>query len=169
MLKDYFKRSVKHLLEMLDSWVGWLLMALSQVLAVAHVKAGIIALGVVFVFDFITGVAASYSIWREVKAQQSVYFLESRKMRNSLLKACTYLLFICMSWLVWYLFINGTVQLPMSDISVNIIEISIGICIAIECWSILENMKRLGFDLLAKISRVFKGFWKLFKIIKTGE
>lgn len=148
-------------MEILNSAAGWVLIVLSQFLAIDGVHVGLMMLVVVFLVDYATGLGASWAE-RHTRESSSPFFLQSKKMRDSLLKACTYLLFIFMSWVMWYLFFDGTVTLPISTKPINIISITIGVCIAVEMWSILENMKRMGFDLLGKIVRTFKTFWKTY-------
>lgn len=73
-----------------------------------------------------------------------------------------------MAAIMYKMFFDGSIHLPLSNREANIIEISFGICIAVECWSILENMKRLGFNLLGSITKAFKGFYGALKAVK-GE
>lgn len=153
--------------ELIGSVWGWLLLLACQFFAIDGVRLGLLFLLLFFIIDYVTGLGAA---WRE-RGQNNAsapFFFESRKMRMSLLKACTYLMFILMSWMMWLLFFDGTVQLPVSTKEVNIIGITIGICIAIECWSILENCKRMGFDIIGGIATAFKGFWKSYKTITRG-
>lgn len=173
MLYQYFIKFFHVVFAMLTSLAGLIILAIGQVLALPGVDFGWKALLAVYLIDFITGVAASYKEWKEKKASgvqdaatASPYFFKSRSATHSLLKAITYILFIAMAWLMWKMFFDEGVQLPLSSHTVSIIQIAFGICIAIEGWSIIENMKRLGFDLIAKISNAFVGFWKAFRQIK---
>lgn len=149
---------------------GWIILIAAQVMVIDGVRSGTIVLGVVFLIDYITGMGASWKEWKQEKAAgekgMPPYFLQSNKLRKSLLKATTYLLFVGMSWVAWYLFFDGKIHLPLSSKEVNVISITFGLCIAVECWSILENMKRIGFDLIGQISKTVKGFWRGYKEIK---
>lgn len=167
MLYKFIGKFFDHLIHMFTTVYGMIVLAACQIMAIAGVKFGLITLGVVFLIDYITGLAAYYKSWKAAPGAKEPYFFQSRRARDSILKACTYFLFIGMSCVMWRMFFNGNINLPISDKQVNIIEIAFGICIAVECWSILENMKRLGFDLLARISKTFKGFWKSYKEIKN--
>lgn len=159
---------IQRFTELIGSVWGWIMIVLCQFFSIEGVSFGLLFLFVFFIIDYVTGLGAS---WKERKNQLSVppFFFESKKMRMSLLKACTYLLFIFMSWVMWFLFFDGTVHLPVSTKEINIIGITIGICIAIECWSILENMKRMGFDVLEKTMNLFKNLWKHYRTITHGN
>lgn len=162
-------RFVEQIADLLGSLYGWILLVLCQVFMISGVKAGLIGLGVVFIIDYITGLVASWTEWKAAKVKRSTYFLESKKFRKSLLKATTYFLFVGMSYLMWYLVFDGGVQLPVSNKEVNIITVAFGICIAIECWSILENMKRSGYDILGAFRTAFKGFLKTYNEVKKNQ
>lgn len=166
MLKDYVIKMLERISELASSVYGWIVLVLCQFLAIDGVQTSLILLLIMFTIDYVTGLSAA---WKEGKENDAPFFIESKKIRQSILKACTYLLFIFMSWMMWYLFFDGTVHLPVSTKEVNIISITIGICMAVEMWSVLENMKRLGFDLLAKVRKTFSGFWKAYKNISHHE
>lgn len=166
MLKDYVIKMLERISELASSVYGWIVLVLCQFLAIDGVQTGLILLLIMFTIDYVTGLSAA---WKEGKGKEndSPFFIESKKIRQSILKACTYLLFIFMSWMMWYLFFDGTVHLPVSTKDVNIISITIGICMAVEMWSVLENMKRLGYDFISKIHNAFTGFWDAFKKISN--
>lgn len=166
MIHNYMIRMMERLIEMLTSVIGWIVIALCQFLVIEGVRPGLSILGIVVVIDYVFGTCAS---WRERKtsiALPAPFFIESRKIRKSLLKAVVYMLFIFMSWVMWFLFFDAPVRLPVSTHDTNVISITIGICIAIEFWSILENAKRMGFDLIGRIVKTFKEFWKGYDEIK---
>lgn len=158
-----------HIIEMLSSGWGVLILVLSTafqaLFAIEGFKFSLICLGVLFICDFISGCWAS---WKEYEGAKSWSFFESKKFRESVTKACTYFLFVAMGWVMWKLFFDAPIPLPFSSKGVNVIQIFFGICIAIECWSILENMKRLGFDLIGRMTKTFKGIWKSINTLKNG-
>lgn len=169
-LYQYMARIIEQIVGLMSSFWGWMLIILGQLFMIEGVRAGLIGLGVVFMLDFITGLRASWIEHRRKKktGQMAPYFLQSDKIRKSILKATSYFIFVGMSWLMWYLFFDGTMNLPMSTKDVNIITIAFGICITIECWSVLENLKRMGFDFLGRIGKAFKGFWTGYRDV-NGE
>lgn len=163
------ERFIESLGNVLSSFWGWLILIGCQLFMIEGVQAGSIGLLVVFLVDFATGLFVSHKFWKaKPLAERPPYFIESGKIRRSMLKGITYLMFVAMSWLMWYLFFDGTTNLPMSSKEFNIISLAFGICIAIECWSVLENMKRLGYDILGGVGRAFKGFWKGYRDV-NGE
>ncbi|MCZ2393048.1 MAG: phage holin family protein [Chitinophagales bacterium] len=168
-MKIAFLRLWEQFLSLLGSFWGWVLLILCELVMIPGVKVGLIGLGVVFVLDYITGLSAYWIEWRKDKVKNDIetpYFFQSKKMRKSLVKAITYFLFVAMAWLMWFMFFDGTMRFPMSTREFNVINIAFGICIAIECWSILENMKRMGYDLIGAIGKAFKNFWKTYHVIK---
>lgn len=166
----YIQKFWQHIQELFTSFWGIIIVGINLFLAPAGVKSGLIALGVVFMIDFFTGLSASYKEYRKDKSELSApYFLQSKKLRHSILKACTYFVFIIMSWIMWRLFFNGEIPMPLSDKAINIIEAAFGLCIAVECWSIIENIKRLGFDLFGEILKAIKGFRSTGKELKGDE
>lgn len=168
-MKIAVQKFFTHIWEMLSSAWGVILLLVSTLIqslfSIEGFKFSLMALGVVFLVDFITGCWAS---WKEFKGQKSWSFFESKKFRESIAKAGTYFIFIGMGWILWKLFFDAPIKLPFSTKGVNIIQIFFGICIAIESWSILENMKRLGFDLIGRISKTAEGFWQTIKKVKNG-
>lgn len=163
------QRLIDKLILLMTNVKGVILLLLAQVLALQGVQTGFIALGIAFTFDFITGTAASWYENKKQNKKPKIYFIESRKLRRTIIKATTYLIFIMMSGGFYFLFFDGTFGLPISTKTFTIIEITFGMCIAVECWSILENFKRLGFDIVGKITNMAKHFWKSFNAVKSGE
>lgn len=153
--------------DLFSSFWGWLVFVVCQLFMIEGFRAGFVGLGVLFLLDFMSGIGASWvESKKEVLTSNAPYFIESKKIRGTLIKAVAYSLFIGMSYLMYVTFFNGTTGLPMSDKEFNIISICFGLCIAIECWSIIENVKRMGYDLIGALVKVFKGFWNTYEQIK---
>ena len=125
----------------------------------SNISSMLIILVVAIVLDFITGMIASYVQFKNGKTEKpKVYFIESSKIRNSIVKTLSYLLLIGLVALFEIAFF--TVNIPrLSEItfSKNLTgtEITIGICFLIEFWSILENFKRGGVDIVGKVVIIF--------------
>lgn len=154
--------------ELLTSIWGWLVLAVCQIFMVTGFKAGFIGLGILYFLDLASGVGAS---WVESKKDQeriksAPYFIESKKIRGTLVKAIVYFLFVFASYILYVTFFNGTTGLPMSDKEFNIVSITFALCMSIEIWSILENSKRMGYDVIGKLRKTFKGFWKVVDDVK---
>lgn len=169
-MKNSIIKFLTHVYELFTSVAGWISVTIGTLVnylfSIDGFKDNVVVFAIVFVVDFTTGCFAS---WKESCIKNKSWsFFSSRRFRDSINKGLTYLLFICMSYVVWILFHNEPIQLPLLTKKLNIIQIAFGICLAIEFWSILENMKRLGFDIIGKINATAKGFWKTTKSIK-GE
>lgn len=170
LMYQQFQKFISHIIEMCTSAWGIIILALSTLFQALFQIDGfqfsLVALGVLYVADFLTGCAAS---WKEANSIKSWTFFESKRFRESISKGVTYFVFIAMGWFLYKIFLDEPIPIPFSSKGVNVIQIFFGICIAIESWSILENMKRLGFDLIGKISTTFKGFWTAKKQITDEE
>jgi len=126
---------------------------------------------VAILLDFITGIIANYN---ESKRKQSKlyvdrYFLQSSKLRLSILKFITYGLAILIAFFIEYIFMIGEFKPHHLIQKVTFTTIVISFCCAIEIYSIFfENIKRMGFDIILKIKEIITQAWKLYKILK-GE
>ena len=120
----------------------------------------------IIVVDFMTGVLASYV--EHIKDPQPIkaYFIESSKIRKSIVKTVSYMVFIIIT-LVF------NVHLQVSEISVfgltsTLPVLSILICLGVELFSILENLKRSGFDLIGKVIDTVNFVVKLVSKVKKS-
>lgn len=156
------------LLAMSQSLFGWLLFGLSQLLSIGHIKMGVWVLLGVFIADFITGVTASFHEKKLNGERCSIYDFRSGKVRLSILKGVTYILFILLSWFFYVYMFDKALPMPGSTRAFTIPEIGVGICIAVESWSIIENFKRLGFDLIGKIQNIASKVWNVINTVKNG-
>ena len=108
--------------------------------------------------DFGSGMLASWVEYKEklkkgIDENHPPYFIESSKIRNSIVKAVVYMLFIGLFMLFEMVFfkINITQLESFTNRQFTGTEIVIIICFLVEFWSILENSKRAGFDIVGKI------------------
>jgi len=129
-----------------------------------------IVLVAAILFDFATGIWASYTEQRNNKAptSKSGWFIESAKLRSSVVKSVFYMLFILGSWAMECLFFDKKISFTgVSSQPFTIVEIVIGICIAIEMYSTLfENMKRAGYDIVAKVRKITKDVDSVVQSVK---
>lgn len=131
-------------------------------------KLALLFLSLALVADFVTGCWASWIECKQKEIQASVYFIESRKIRASFSKMITYGLLIAISWFLYVLFFDVLIGIPYSTKQFSLVELTIGLCISVELWSMIENMKRAGFDLIAKVQNIIKNAWQLFREVKGG-
>ncbi len=154
---------------MITTLKGWAVIALSQYVALSSTGKGILFLVLMFHLDLVTG---TYAAWYEAKQKAEkpkVYFIESAKLRKSVMKAVWYLFLIVGTWVLEHLYFDNAVGLPGSSKELTAHQVAIGICIAIEFWSNLENFKRCGFDIVAKIKGIALKIWSIIKVVKDGE
>tara|TARA_R110000744_G_scaffold376168_1_gene490242 strand:- start:430 stop:993 length:564 start_codon:yes stop_codon:yes gene_type:complete len=138
-------------------------MTILPVIAGMTIKSGVptmmLLLAAVILADFITGMIASYIEWKDGKVETpNVYFIESKKIRNTIVKSLSYLLFIAL--IAFFEVAFFTVNIPrlseiLSSKEFTGTEIAIGICVVIEFYSVLENFKRGGVDIIGKVKTVF--------------
>lgn len=136
--------------------------------ALSTVQLSLIFLFVAFIFDFITGIFASWVEWKNKKLKIQTYLIESVKLRKSIGKAITYMAVISFTYGLEALFFIKSFNLAVSDKQITVTLVAVGVCIAIEFFSIIENGKRSGFDLIEKINITAKNIWKTIRNIK-GE
>lgn len=154
---------------MLSHPAGLIILAGSITLAaLSTVQLSLIFLFVAFLFDFITGIFASWIEWKNKKLKIKTYLIESTKLRKSVGKAITYMAVISFTYGLELLFFIKSFNVAVSDQKITITLAAVGVCIAIEFFSIIENGARSGFDLIAKINSVAKSVWNIIRNVK-GE
>lgn len=136
--------------------------------ALSTVQLSLIFLFIAFAFDFLTGIYASWVEWKNKKLKIQTYLIESVKLRKSIGKAITYMAVISFTYSLELLFFIKSFNVAVSDQKITITLVAVGVCIAIEFFSILENGKRSGFDLIEKINTTAKNIWKTIRNVK-GE
>lgn len=148
---------------------GWLTIIAGWMIGLSTEGKALLALAIFFILDFITGTWASWAEFKKTKEKPKVYFIESGKLRQSIAKAVGYFLFIAGSWVMTILYFSGQFELPLGSAKHTVMSLVIGSCIAIELWSNIENIKRLGFDIIGRIETIAKKVWSLKKILKNEK
>jgi len=134
----------------------------------------LILLGILFVFDFITGIGASYVEFHKIKLLDSTapkhYILTSSKLRLSVVKFITYGLAILIAFGIEWAFVNGEFKLHDNIQTITLTTFVTAFCSIIEIYSIFfENVKRMGFDIIQKIKTISKEGWRLYKTLKNDK
>lgn len=166
---DYIIKFMTTLKSMLFSITGVPILIASWFFTLSDAEKGIWTLVVVLFFDFITGCWASWVEHKKNNEKVTVYFIETSKIRLSLVKLATYFFLILFGWLLTDIFFNKPIQLFLSHKQFAFSELVIGACVAVEIYSNIENFKRAGFDILGKLTGFIKRAWGIFNVIKTGK
>ena len=118
---------------------------------------------IAYIVDFITGVVASFieRLKEEKKEQQVdsftwkekvVYFFDnisSDQMKRSIVKGIAYSVFIMCSYGIQFIFKIKPFSFSFSELAWDLPLVAVAGAIVIELWSILlENFKRMGFDII---------------------
>ncbi|AKK73771.1 hypothetical protein OK18_15205 [Chryseobacterium gallinarum] len=115
--------------------------------------------------DFITGVLASWNMWKNSKIQSNFwrYGFSSSRIRLSIIKSVTYFFFIICSYGIEVIFrIKSFGSNNYTDHDLTLSLVSIAIACAVEFYSIFfENLPRAGFD-------IWSYFKKITAKIKSG-
>lgn len=146
---------------------GFAVLLVSWIIALSSIQKGMLVLTIAVILDFISGCIASWIEHRRNNTSISVYFFESSKMRLSVLKMLSYCMFIFFAWTLTELFFDKGLGLPGSSKTFAVTEIVTGVCIAIEIWSNLENLKRSGFDVFGIIKKASSQVWSIIKAVKN--
>lgn len=129
----------------------------------------ILLLGLMTV-DFVTGVLASWNLWKDSKIQSNFwkYGFSSQKIRLSVAKSVTYFLFILSSYGIEILFrIKSFGKNNYSDHEITLTLVAIAIACAIEFYSIFfENLPKAGFDIEKKVKVIFVKIKKAVTSVK---
>lgn len=122
---------------------------------------------IAYIVDFATGILASWIEYKKSNEKIKVYLIESTKLRKSVIKAVSYMLFIAGVYLFEKAFFIKTIAITsVSDKELTITSIAVAFCFAIEFFSILENLKRSGFDLIGQFK---SGAKKIHSLIKSAK
>ena len=121
--------------------------------------------------DFITGVLASWYLWKDSKIQSNFwkYGFSSAKIRLSIVKSVTYFLFILLSYGIEIIFrIRSFGSNSYTDHEITLTLIAIAIACAIEFYSIFfENLPKAGFDLEKKMKAIYVKIKRAVTSVKT--
>jgi len=136
---------------------------------------GIFLLLFFMTLDFITGVLASWILWKDSKAQSNFwkYGFSSRRLRLSVVKSVTYFFFILSAYGLEWTFKLKPIGSSYSDHKVTITLITIAISCSIELYSIFfENLPKAGFDIEQKVRAIFikvKNAVKSVRELRDGD
>lgn len=113
-----------------------------------------------FALDFITGILASYILWKKTKSKERL--ISSEKLRLSGVKLFTYCSCILTVYAVEMIFFERKFVFEIiSNKEFTITSVAIAFFCAIEFYSIVfENIKKCGFDVFAKFSQLISIFKK---------
>ncbi|AEW85893.1 hypothetical protein FCOL_05340 [Flavobacterium columnare ATCC 49512] len=135
---------------------------------VASIKTSLFVFFWTFILDFATGILASWVEHKKMPVR--VYVLQSSKMRESVVKAISYFVFIALIFGFEKAFGIKTFSiLNISDNQFTLTTIAIAFCSFIEFFSILENCKRSGFDIIGKSQEAAKKTWEIINFLKNGQ
>ncbi len=171
-----FYKTGMYLKEMFSKPSGYILtlgfVALSEM---TTTQKTLLLLAALFVFDFITGVWASYVEFKKslpvTPGAGKRYVFSSAKMRLSAVKFITYGMGVIVSFFVESIFVIQ--EFEPSHISTQKLTLTTVVTLffcSIEFYSIFfENIKRIGFDIIQKVKSIFKDGWGLYKSVKNEK
>lgn len=149
--------------------------SLVGVSVLSSVQMALLLLLGLYLFDFITGIGASWIEKSKLEKVRPVIkernLISSEKLKLSLVKAFTYTSTILAINMVERVFSIKPYLFPsVSEVPMTITLIFIGLCCSIEFYSIFfENFKRMGFDIPQKIKEAVKGLKSFFSEVKKEE
>jgi phage-related holin len=120
-----------------------------------------------FVLDFATGILASWIEQKNNPKKIKVYLIESAKLRKSVVKATSYAIFILMVYFIEKTFFLKMISIEsVSTQKLTVTTIAVAFCLAIEFFSVIENLKRAGFDLIGSFKKMVKNIKNLIATVK---
>lgn len=161
-MTDKIKHFIDTVIEFLSSAYGWLTMIFT-ILITSDTTMLVSFFVSTLIADYFTGIYASYIEHKKSGDVAKVYITESERLRESGTKVIGYLLIIVLSWFISNHIYLDTVKLFGVIREFNVLQLSLIMCIGIEFWSNLENMKRAGFDVIGKFENITKNIWKLVR------
>lgn len=140
------------------------------IITISDCQLGIILLVGLMILDFITGVLASWFLWKDSKIESNFwkYGFSSLRIRMSIVKSVTYFLFIICSYGIEIIFrIKSFGTNAYTDHEVTVTLFTVAIACAIEFYSIFfENLPKAGFDISEKVTAIYKLVKNAVKSIK---
>lgn len=128
-------------------------------LSLSDCQLGVFLLFGLMTFDFITGVLASWSIWKNSKIESNFwkYGFSSSRLRLSLVKSITYFLFIiCAYFIEWIFKIKTFKAESYTEHQITLTLFAIAVACAIEFYSIFfENLPKAGFSIEKNVKAIF--------------
>jgi len=146
---------------------GFFLMPIGAVALVVSLKAAIHLLVALMIFDFITGIGASWCNKKKAEkadpTKEKKQLISSEKLKLSGVKMFLYGSTIWIAYKIEQLFLIKTFTLDFSEKELTLTIGVIAFWCMVELFSIVfENFKDMGFD-------VFKIFSKIFHTYKTAR
>lgn len=141
-------------------------------IALSGTQQALLGLCFVLIVDLITGTIAAYiEDKREGKAHLAAYFFQSSKVRQgTLIKFIVYSSVITFAYILAYLFFDKTnFSHQYSTKAFNFVQIVVGLLIAVEVWSNIENAKRMGVDILGKFGDMASKAWDVIRKVKGDK
>lgn len=130
-------------------------------------------LAVLFIVDFITGITAGYLEFKKTNPTTSnsntanKYFIQSTKLRLSVIKFITYSLSLLVANGIEWAFIEKEFKPHNTLNTMTLTTIVIGFLCIVEIYSIVfENFKKMGFDVLEVIKKISDKCRDIYRIIK---
>lgn len=170
-LKTYIHENIIAIKEYIAQSGGVLAIITGFLYSMSSFNLTLCVLLIIIGIDFITGCMASYYKWVEngKPKVKDGYIFSSKKARDTVKKFVSYSTAVVLSWLVsWVTFKNPEISL-LGMPAKTIPEYTVIILIGIEAFSILENFKKMGIDIIGNIQSVAKKGWELYDNIKKGE
>jgi len=134
----------------------------------------LILLAGLFVVDFITGITASWMEFRRslpvLPASGKRYVIQSSKLKLSAVKFIVYGLTALVARGIEWAFIPKEFEPHEALNKMTLTTMAIAFCCCIELYSIVfENFKRMGFDVIQIVKKVFTDGRKVYKIVKDED
>jgi len=124
-----------------------------------NIQKAIVVLIMLMIFDFITGIGASY--FKKIKAEKNnpslkkQNLISSEKLKKSGVKFLLYSMTIFSSYFLGVIFQLKTFTIIVSNLEMNLCIGVIGFWCIVECYSILfENFKEMGIDVKLIVKRL---------------
>lgn len=128
-------------------------------LTLSDCQLGMFLLLGLMIFDFITGVLASWNLWKDSKIESNFwkFGFSSSRIRESVMKSVTYfLLIMCAYWIETTFKIKTFKAENYTDHQVSLTLLAIAISCAIEFYSIFfENLPKAGFSIENKVKAIY--------------
>lgn len=106
------------------------------------------------IFDFVTGIMAAWIEDKNQEKKYKAYFIQSNKIRKSVVKTMSYIFFI-LGTMVFSKALN-VVDINLIGIDTTPTILAFLCCIGIEVYSVVENIKRCGFDIAGEFIKLVK-------------
>lgn len=141
---------------------------------VIDVKLALLVLFTLMAIDFASGISGSYFVRKkqlkelsgeDLKKLKESNLISSEKLKLSGVKFIFYMVFTLLAFIIESVFFIKSFDLSFSEAKLKISIIAILLCCLIEIYSIVfENFKKMGFDVTAIFSKIFKKY----KSLKSG-